>query len=125
MTSQRPPPKPISSWICHCEQCRKSSGYLWAGAQLQADGYQVISDETLKWYQSTDRAKKAFCSDCGSTIFWWMEGRAAPAVSLGILDSPTGINLDKHVFVAERADYEVIEDDLPQAQLFDLETPGP
>lgn len=116
--------EPVSAWICHCEQCRKASGYIWAGAQLTKDGYQVVSDKTLAWYQSTDVTKKAFCTDCGSTVFWWLDGRDAPAVSCGVLENPTGIKLEKHIFTSEMADYEVIEDDLPQAPLFDLEVSG-
>lgn len=34
--------------------------------------------------------------------------------SLGSLDAPTGVTLEKHIFVADKGDYYLITDDLPQ-----------
>ncbi len=117
--------EPIAAMICHCDQCRQSSGHIWAGVQVTQDGYKLQTSETLQWYQSTDVVKKGFCNACGSTIFWWLDGREAPSISAGILDNPTGVTIGKHVFVAEKGDYYTIDDGLPQAQRFDLEITGP
>ena len=84
---------PTSAWYCHCDQCRKASGHFWAGAQLVEDGYRIKTDDRLRWYQSTDVVKKGYCNGCGSTLFWWLNGRAAPAVSAGALDAPTGLTI--------------------------------
>lgn len=111
--------KPLRGGLnCHCDQCRKASGHFWAGVSLAEDGCEVSGK--LVWYQSTDVVKKAFCGDCGSTVFWWLDGRPAPMVSAGILDAPTGVVIEKHIFVSEKGDYYQIDDDLPQAAQFDL-----
>ncbi len=36
------------------------------------------------------------------------------AISAGSLDAPTGVVLEKHIFVAEKGDYYPIADGLPQ-----------
>lgn len=115
---------PLSTAACHCEQCRKSSGHFWAGAHLPKDGFTLTSSDTLDWFESTDVAKKGFCNACGSTIFWWLDGRDGPSVSAGILETPSGLTMARHQFVTEKGDYYTIDDDLPQAPGFDLVVTG-
>ena len=43
----------------------------------------------LKWYRSSDKAKRGFCDECGSTLFW--RSTQSPdviAVTLGTLEPP-------------------------------------
>jgi hypothetical protein len=98
---------------CHCGQCRRQSGHIWASAQVDDDGI-TISGDTLAWYRSSDSAKRGFCSACGSYLFWILDGEGKTSFSLGSLDAPTGLSLEKHIFVADKGDYYAITDDLPQ-----------
>ena len=36
--------------------------------------------------------------------------------SLGVIDGPTGFELQKHIFVADKGDYYKIADNLPQRE---------
>ncbi len=99
---------------CHCGQCRKQSGHLWASSVTHQDNLSFTADETLRWYRASDIAKRGFCSACGSFLFWQHNDEDTIAVSVGSLDEPTGLWLAQHIFVADKDDYYDIQDDLPQ-----------
>lgn len=102
--------------LCHCSQCRKQSGHVWASAYVPDAALAITRGDGLKWYASSDVAKRGFCSTCGSFLFWKMMGEDTTSFSLGSLDGPSGITLEKHIFVADKGDYYVIADDLPQEE---------
>jgi len=71
----------------------------------------------LSWYSSSEKVRRGFCSQCGSTLFFdpfeqnkhdWI------GIALGAFDTPTKISLELHIFVAEKGDYYDITDGLPQ-----------
>ncbi|SMX27033.1 Glutathione-dependent formaldehyde-activating enzyme [Pelagimonas phthalicica] len=103
---------PIKASICHCGQCRRQSGHLWASAQVPQDAL-TISGE-LRWYQASPDAKRGFCPTCGSFLFWQGTGEDMISFALGALDTPTGITLEKHIFTASKGDYYDINDTLPR-----------
>lgn len=99
---------------CHCGQCRKQSGNYWASVQVMDDDLTITG--TPRWYASSDTAKRGFCPTCGSFLFW--KGQADPdtGVSLGALDGPTGLQLERHIFTADKGDYYTIPDSVPQEE---------
>lgn len=99
--------------VCHCSQCRRQSGHQWASGQCKDEDL-AISGDTLSWYQSSQSATRGFCSACGSYLFWIVDGEGKTSFSLGSLDAPTGLTLEKHIFVADKGDYYAITDDIPQ-----------
>lgn len=50
----------------------------------------------------------------GAFLFWKMNAENTTSFGLGSRDGPTGITLEKHLFVADKGDYYVITDDLSQ-----------
>lgn len=95
---------------CHCSQCRRWSGHVWAAIlpkTLEISG-------TPKWYRASDFARRGFCGDCGSSLFWQRDGSPVIDVAAGAIDSPTGLRLLGHIFVADKGDYYDITDGLPQ-----------
>ncbi|MFB9151553.1 GFA family protein [Roseovarius ramblicola] len=99
---------------CHCHQCRKQSGHLWAATSVAEDDLTFEHDEGLTWYRASATAERGFCDICGSTLFWKPEGEARIAITAASIDEPTGLTLERHVFVADKGDYYVINDGLPQ-----------
>lgn len=98
------------SVACHCSQCRKTSGHYWSATQVD-DGQLVIhGGESLRWYRSSPQAERGFCTRCGSSLFWRMEGEGRTSIGSGTLDLPTGLTTAKHIFVADKSDYYEIED---------------
>ena len=99
--------------LCHCSQCRKQSGHLWASAHVPDGDLQVTGEVT--WYQSSKKARRGFCATCGSFLFWKHDDDDHTSFSLGSLEVPTGVRLEKHIFTSDKGDYYDIADDLPQS----------
>lgn len=100
---------------CHCGQCRRFHGHHGAYTTLPMERFTLLSDATLRWYRSSDIARRGFCSTCGSSLFWQrLDGRHGISVAAGTLDEPTGLFTLGDIFVADKGDYYEIDDGLPQ-----------
>ncbi|WP_295044680.1 GFA family protein [uncultured Paracoccus sp.] len=96
---------------CHCGQCRRWSGHVWASASASG----VVIGGPVRWYPSSDQAERGFCPDCGSSLFWRKIGATDPEIATGAVDSPSGLRpLAGHIYVADKGDYYDIADGLPQ-----------
>lgn len=104
---------------CHCVQCRKHSGHFEASTDVPRSAVIVYGSEHVKWYKSSEKVRRGFCSNCGSSLFWDpldTKKHHWTAISLGAFDTPTKTRLKAHIFVAEKGDYYEINDGLPQHQ---------
>lgn len=99
---------------CHCSQCRRMTGHYWASTDVPDAQLRVSGAEHVRWYQSSATVKRGFCATCGSVLFWKPLQRDTTAVSMGALEAPTGTQLARHIFVADKGDYYRIDDGLPQ-----------
>ncbi len=97
---------------CHCGQCRKQSGNVWASAVVEQADIDIQGD--VKWYASSENAKRGFCANCGCNLFWKHNDETSMSFSLGAIDGPTGLSIEKHIFVADKGDYYDIADGIPQ-----------
>ncbi|WP_299840642.1 GFA family protein [uncultured Paracoccus sp.] len=95
---------------CHCSQCRKWSGHVWASFHLTS----ARIEGEVRWFRSSDHAERGFCPSCGTSLFWRLEGREVLSVSAGALTDPTGLNLGEHIYAADKGDYYEIADNLPR-----------
>ena len=95
---------------CHCSQCRRWSGHYWAAILPKS----LTIKGTPKWYRASDFARRGFCGNCGSSLFWQHDDSDIIDVAAGAIDSPTGLHLLGHIFVADKGDYYEIADGLPQ-----------
>lgn len=100
---------------CHCRQCRKQSGHVWASTDVPREALTIDSGEDrLRWFQSSPKVRRGFCGDCGSFLFWDPPARGSIAIAMGAFDGPTGTHLAHHIFVADKGDYYDIADGLAQ-----------
>ena len=100
--------------FCHCSQCRKTSGHYWAATQVPKVNLNLIKATSLSWYDSSDKARRGFCSVCGSSMFYERKGIDKISVSAGSLEIPTSLDRMRHIYVTSKGDYYDISDDLPQ-----------
>ena len=100
--------------FCHCSQCRKTAGHYWAATQVSKENLNLIKAMSLRWYDSSDKARRGFCSLCGSSIFYERKGIDKISVAAGSLETPTSLDRMRHIYVASKGDYYDISDDLPQ-----------
>lgn len=99
---------------CHCTQCRKTTGHFWAAHSVATDDLNVTGD--LRWYRSSDTAARGFCPECGSTLFWRLDGEGRTSFSAGAVDGPTEMTTKAHIYVADKGDYYEIADGVPQRE---------
>ena len=99
---------------CHCIQCRKHSGHVFASTDVPKSSLTVEGEDALAWYQSSARVRRGFCKTCGSSLFWDPVQSEKIAVAMVAFDDSTGTRLHMHIFVAEKGDYYDIADGLPQ-----------
>ncbi len=97
---------------CHCGQCRKATGNHVAATAAPRDAVTITGEVT--WYRSSAAARRGFCGICGSQLFWDGPG-AHLSIMAGALDEETGLTHAGHIFCADAADWEVIDDGLPRA----------
>ncbi|MBK8159708.1 MAG: GFA family protein [Rhodospirillaceae bacterium] len=110
---------------CHCSQCRRVSGHFTAATAAAHENISITGGETLTWFVSSDTARRGFCRLCGSNLFWQGKGRPYLSIMAGSLDSPTGLKLDRHIFVADKGDYYEIADGVAQSLAFEGYDPVP
>lgn len=99
---------------CHCGQCRRFSGHHWAATHANFADITFTCDTGLQWYKSSNWAKRGFCKTCGSSLFYRMNGEESVGIGAGCLETPTGLEIEKHIFVADKGDYYEITDGKPQ-----------
>ncbi|XYH92874.1 GFA family protein [Sorangium sp. So ce1128] len=114
VTGALPPPD-----ACHCSQCRKHSGHFFASTDVPRAALTIQGADNLTWFRSSEKARRGFCSVCGSSLFWdpvdedkhdWI------GIAMGAFDMPTDTRLRIHIHVADKGDYYDIADGLPQNQ---------
>lgn len=99
---------------CHCEQCRKTSGHFVAATACHFNDFHLLADDGLRWYRSSSKAERGFCSSCGASLFWRPDGEDRLCIMAGTLDRPTNLQAIGHIFVEMASDYHRITDGLPQ-----------
>lgn len=99
---------------CHCSQCAKTSGNFATMTNTASANVTMLSDETLRWFQSSETASRGFCSRCGSNLFWKQDEGADIYITAGTIDKPVGAKIAEHIHVASKSDYYDITDGLPQ-----------
>jgi hypothetical protein len=104
----RGPLRPVVA--CHCTQCRRMTGHFLAATAAREGDYTITRDAALKWYHASKDARRGFCADCGSTLFWQGNGRDYIAIAAGSIDGATGLKLVQHIHTADKGDYYELDD---------------
>ena len=111
--------------FCHCTQCRKASGSAFAcNAPVRAKYLHFESGrELIREYESSPGKLRAFCSRCGSPVYSRrIDDPETFRIRLGLLDGDPGRRPVAHVFVASKAPWFELADELPR---FEAAPPDP
>lgn len=91
--------------VCHCSQCRKTSGHIWAATSVPHDRFRLTEESGLRWFPSSEKAKRGFCGTCGASLFWQPTGEARISIGAGVLDGPTGLKIAEEICLEDKGDY--------------------
>jgi hypothetical protein len=107
--------------ICHCEECRRWHGHVSACTAAKREDLVFIEQRGLRWIgspRSDAGARRGFCGECGSSLFWDPPGRPTISIAAGTLDDPTGLRVAAHWYVSQAGDYyELPADGTPRHEL--------
>jgi len=101
--------------FCHCDSCRLSSGAPYvAWGTFPKDAFHVTDGE-LAIHKSSAPVERGFCSQCGSTISYFHDGRPDHIdITLVTLGESDELRPGCHIWVSNKDAAVVIGDDLPQ-----------
>jgi hypothetical protein len=100
--------------VCHCIECRRWGGYLGAFSATRDEDLVVRESGALRWIDSPEselHARRGFCGECGSSLFWDSPERDRVSIAAGTLDRPAGIHVAGHIYIHQAGDYDVVPDD--------------
>ena len=85
---------------CHCSMCR-----AWNGGPMLAATVGSISFESeafIKRYPSSAWAERGFCTECGSSLFYYFKPRDMYILATGSFDDPEQFTLAGEIYVDEK-----------------------
>lgn len=97
------PPRPVV--VCHCTQCRKQTGSFMHATEVDDANLRTTTDRGLRWFRSSATARRGFCGECGSVLFWKPDGSESTYITAGSIDGPTGLSIEGHIFCDNAGDY--------------------
>jgi hypothetical protein len=102
---------------CHCSMCRKAHGAAFGtyGRVERSDFVLLSGTDDIVSYRSSSEVIRTFCRRCGSTLQFISDKRPSTlSVALGTLDDDLSVETSSHIFVASKAPWFQLTDDLPQ-----------
>lgn len=102
---------------CHCAMCRKAHGAAFGSyGRVERKDFAVLSGAAeIASYYSSPHVQRTFCKRCGSTLQFISDKRPDTlSVALGTLDDDPRVRTSSHIFVASKAPWYQIAEDLPQ-----------
>jgi hypothetical protein len=81
---------------------------VWAASQARVSDLSFTEDCGLRWIDSPDSAhdaRRGFCAECGSSLFWQVPGAEKVSIAAGCLDPPTGIRTIGQIWTESAGDY--------------------
>ncbi len=87
---------------CHCGMCRAFSGGVYIAIQARAVEVTLSGREALSVHRSSAWAERAFCSKCGSAMFYRLTAGPSAGefhLAAGALESWKGVDFIGEIFV--------------------------
>ena len=106
---------------CHCGMCRKAHGGAHSTfARLTAGDLRVVAGaDHVRPYRSSPQIERTFCATCGSRLTVRFDGMPnAVWIAVGLLDDDPKVAANARMFVASKAPWDEISDDLPRYETY-------
>ena len=99
---------------CHCIQCMKTHGHHAAYTNVEEWDVKYLKKKTLKWFKSSKRAKRGFCSKCGSSLFFKIIGTKTISIAAGMFNRSVKLKTTMNIFVKGKSDYYKLDSRMPK-----------
>ena len=111
---------PIGHGLCHCGDCRGHAGAPMVGWVMYPEGALTVTKGDAKIYKSSEHARRHFCGDCGTGLFYFNPHVLPGLVDIqsGTLDDPEAVPAEAHIMTKERLDWMASAHKLPEFEEF-------
>ena len=92
-------------FCCHCGDCRKAHGNYMTVIGARRDDVRFEADGTLQGHGYSDKARRGFCSTCGSRLLKDNIGTDLLIVSAGVINGDTGKQIVKNILTEFKGDW--------------------
>jgi len=97
--------------ICHCDMCQRWGGTFYAG--LVGENVSIDGEECISVYKSSNWAERAFCSKCGSNLWYCFTPTGSRSFLAGLFNVPEGFGIKHQIFVDEKPDWYDLKQECP------------
>ena len=98
---------PATYGACHCEMCRRWCGGIWMGVVCE----EVLGIEgPVKVWASSKIASRAFCNNCGSSIWHKPKQSTAYTFGQGLFDDQSGWSLTREICADDQPEHYALAD---------------
>ena len=95
--------------LCHCDMCLRWGGGPYAG--VSAERFAVEGEEHIATYRSSKWAERAFCTACGSHLWFHFRPGDHRSFLAGLFDLPAGFAIEEQIFVDEKPAWYALDPD--------------
>jgi len=92
----------------------KTHGHYAAYTNIEEQNIKFIKKRTLKWFRSSQRAKRGFCNKCGASIFFKVIGTKNISIAAGMFNGLIKLKTIMNIFTKNKLDYYKIDQDIPK-----------
>ncbi len=94
--------------LCHCSECLRWHGAPCPATAAAREDFVLVEQRGLRWIDSPEsdaHARRGFCGECGSSMFWDAPGRETVSIAAGVLDQPTGLRTIGQIYTEQAGDW--------------------
>ena len=92
-------PKPLVD-VCHCEMCRRWGGSFFGG--IGGESFSIEGQSEITVFRSSEWAERAFCSICGSNLYFHFLPAKTQSFLVGLFDLPEDFKIEQQIFYDEK-----------------------
>mgnify|MGYP002776999177 CR=1 FL=1 len=89
---------------CHCGMCRRWGGGPALGLSCGSE-VQIQGTESLRVYQSSEWAERAFCGNCGTHIFYKLLPTHEYMLPAGLFQDDAQFEFKEQIFIDQKPEY--------------------
>jgi hypothetical protein len=89
---------------CHCHMCRRWGG----GPAFELDcgtDVTITGEDHIAVYNSSEWAERAFCTTCGTNLYYRLKEPGQYMIASAIFDNEDGLNFTTQVYIDSKPDY--------------------
>ncbi|MBI29485.1 MAG: S-(hydroxymethyl)glutathione synthase [Pelagibacteraceae bacterium] len=105
---------------CHCSMCMKTHGNFAAYTSCKEYKIKFLNKKTLRWYKSSNIAKRGFCNKCGASLFYKRNNSENISISAGMFRNPTGLKTNMNIFTKGKLDYYVLDNKIKKYHQYSI-----